>query len=133
MSDDKFEKTRLRKADALLKSYSMPLETITINNEEELDNILKNFPNEILVIDFWAAWCAPCKIFAPIFAMAQQEYSRDFIFAKINVDETTVIAQRFGIKTIPTTLLIKGGQMLRKFGGVVKYDIFKQILDKFKR
>lgn len=132
MSDHELEKIRLRKAEMLLKLQSIPKEIITINNEEEFNKLLKNFPERIVVIDFWAVWCTPCKIYAPVFKKAHEENSKDFIFAKVNVDENPIIAQYYGITSVPTTLFVKGGQILRKFGGAVNYDTFMQIIEKVK-
>ena len=132
MSDNELEKIRLRKAEMLLKLQSMPKEIINIYDEDEFNDLLKDFPEKVMVIDFWANWCAPCKVFTPIFERAYQEYSKDFIFIKVNVDETPMIAQHFRITSIPTTLFVKRGEILRKFAGVVSYEILKQILEKFK-
>ncbi len=133
MSDDELEKIRLRKAEMFLKFQSMPKEIIDIKTSDDFDKLLNNFPDKIIIIDFWADWCAPCKIFAPTFTKAHQDYSMDFVFIKINVDENPIVAQYFGISSIPTILFVKGGEILRKFVGIVNYEILKQILEKFKR
>ncbi|MHA2035754.1 MAG: thioredoxin [Promethearchaeota archaeon] len=132
MSDNELEKIRQRKAEMLLKMQKIPTEIITINNEQDLTRITNEFSDKIIVIDFWAVWCSPCKTFAPIFEKLQQEYYQDFIFAKINVDENPLIAQYYGISSIPTTLFLKDGQALRKFVGVMNYPSMKQILEKLK-
>ncbi len=132
MSDDEIEKIRLRKAEMLSNIQSMPKQIIDIKSEDEYNNLLKQFPDKIFVIDFWAEWCAPCKMFAPTFVKTHQNYSGDYIFIKINVDENPSIAQYFGISSIPTTLFIKESQILRKFVGVVNFETLKQLLEKFK-
>jgi thioredoxin 1 len=110
MSDNDLEKIRQRKAEMLLKMQKIPRGIVTINNEQELESLSNDFNDKIIVIDFWAVWCSPCKAFAPIFEKLQQEYYQDFIFAKINVDENPLIAQLYGISSIPTTLFLKNGQ-----------------------
>ena len=132
MSDNELKKIRQRKAEMLMKLQSMPKGVVSIKTEEDLNKISSEFSDKIIVIDMWAVWCSPCKIFAPIFEKVQQEYEQDFIFAKINVDENPMVAQRYGISSIPTTLFIKGGQPIRKIVGVVNYSALKQILEKFK-
>jgi thioredoxin 1 len=132
MSDNELEKIRQRKAEMLMKLKSMPKGIINIKNEEELNKLSQDFNEKIIVIDFWAVWCAPCKMFTPIFEKIQQEYYQDFIFVKVNVDENPMVAQRYGISSIPTTLLIKEGHSLRKLVGVVNYTTLKQILEKFR-
>ncbi len=133
MSDDELEKIRLRKAEMLLNLQSIiPKKIIDIKSEDEFNNLQKQFPDKIFIIDFWAGWCSPCKLFAPTFAKAHQEYSFDFIFLKINVDENPSIAQYYGISSIPTTLFTKEGQILRKIVGIINFESFKQLLEKFK-
>jgi len=132
MSDNELEKIRQRKAEMLMKMQSMPKGIVSISKEEDLNNLSEEFNERIIVCDFWAVWCTPCKMFAPTFEKVQQEYEQDFIFVKINVDENPMIAQRYGILSIPTTLFIKGGQPIRKIVGVVNYSALKQILEKFK-
>ena len=132
MSDNELKKIRQRKAEMLMKLQSMPKGVVSIKTEEDLNKISSEFSDKIIVIDMWAVWCSPCKMFAPIFEKVQQEYEQDFIFAKINVDENPMVAQRYGISSIPTTLFIKGGQPIRKIVGVVNYSTLKQILEKFK-
>ena len=132
MSDNELEKIRQRKAEMLMKLQSIPKKIINIKNWDDLNKLSLEFNDKIIVIDFWAVWCSPCKVFAPIFEKIQQEYYQDFIFVKINVDENPMVAQRFGISSIPTTLFIKGGQFLRKLVGVINYTTLKQALEKFR-
>lgn len=132
MSDNELEKIRQRKAEMLMKLQSIPKKIINIKNWDDLNKLSQEFNDKIIVIDFWAVWCSPCKVFAPIFEKIQQEYYQDFIFVKINVDENPMVAQRFGISSIPTTLFIKGGQFLRKLVGVINYTTLKQVLEKFR-
>lgn len=132
MSDNELEKIRQRKAEMLMKLQAMPKEVVKIKNEEDLNRLSKEFNDKIIVIDFWAVWCSPCKLYTPIFEKVQQEYSHEVIFAKINVDENPMIAQRFGISSIPSTSFMKGGQLLRKVVGVINYATLKQIIEKFK-
>jgi len=132
MSDHELEKIRQRKAEMLLKMQSMPKDIINIQNDNQFNELLKEFPDKIVVLDFWAVWCAPCKMYDPIFKKLNQEYNHDFIFAKINVDENPLMAQYFGISSIPSTVFVKGDKMLRKFVGVMNYETLKQIFEKFK-
>jgi thioredoxin 1 len=132
MYDHELEKIRQRKAERLLKLQTIPKEIVSIKDEEDLKRLSNDFNEKIIVIDFWAVWCGPCKIFAPIFQKIQQEYYGDFIFAKINVDENPFIAQQFGITAVPTTLFLKGGQVLIKQPGAMNYYSLKNILEKLK-
>ena len=64
--------------------------------------------NEIVFIDFWADWCAPCKAFAPVFEKISEEYP-DIVFAKVDTEKEQNFAAAFGIRSIPTTVVFKSG------------------------
>ncbi|KKM18161.1 hypothetical protein LCGC14_1503430, partial [marine sediment metagenome] len=82
MSDHELERIRLRKAEMLLKQKSTPKGIIKIQDENEFNKLLTDFPEKIVIIDFWAVWCGPCKIFAPVFEKLHQEYQHEFLFVK---------------------------------------------------
>src|SRR4051812_25059780 len=64
----------------------------------------------IILIDFWAEWCSPCKAFAPIFAAAAEKYP-DILFAKIDTEAEPILAQQFEVRSIPTLLGVKDGEI----------------------
>ena len=132
MSDNELERIRQRKLEMLMKLQAIPKDIVNIHTDSDLNKLTKDFPDKIVIIDFWAVWCAPCKVYAPIFEKFHQEYYGDFIFAKVNVDENPMVAQYFGITSIPTTTFIKNRQVLRKFVGLMNYDTLKHILEKLK-
>jgi len=76
--DEKLEMLRNKKAKAFLKHHAMPENIIEIQSSEEFDNLLKDYPNTLIIIDFWAVWCGPCMFFAPIFKKLHGEYQKDF-------------------------------------------------------
>lgn len=132
MADDELEKIRLRKMQMLIKEQAKPREMVIISSEEQFNNLIKEFPDTIMVIDLWAAWCGPCKAFGPIFEQLQKEYSRDFIFMKVNIDHSPTIAQRYRVTGVPTTLFLKNGGIINKVVGAMNYDSMKQVLEKLK-
>ena len=132
MSDNDLERIRMKKAEMMMKLQKIPKEIIKVHSNEEFNNLLAEYPDKIIVIDFWAVWCGPCMAFAPVFEKLQQEFSGNFIFAKVNVDEIGSIAQRFGITGIPTTLFIKEEKVIQKVVGSMNYNGMKQIIDKLK-
>jgi thioredoxin 1 len=129
MSDNELERIKMKKAEMLIKESKMPKEIIKIHSMEEFDSLAKDYPDKIVVVDFWAIWCGPCMTFAPVFERLQTEYSKDFIFVKVNVDEVGSIAQKYRITGIPTTLFLKGGSIVHKTVGAYPYEHMKKTLN----
>ncbi|MHA1273848.1 MAG: thioredoxin [Promethearchaeota archaeon] len=130
--DEELRKIRLKKAEELLKLSSMPRHIVNITSAEEFDKIINDYPNRLIIIDFWATWCGPCRVFAPIFEKLQQEYANDFIFLKVNVDAVPAIASRYRVSAIPTTLFIKNREPINKVVGAMNYNTLKGFLEKLK-
>ena len=72
-----------------------------------------------LVVDFWAAWCAPCKMMAPFFEQAATALEPQVRLAKVNTDENPMLAQRYQINSIPTTAVFKGGREVARQPGAM--------------
>ena len=85
----------------------------------------------LVLVDFWAEWCAPCRMLAPAFERLAATYGDEISFAKVNVDELPEVAGQYGIRSIPTLLLLREGQVLEKVVGARPYDDLAQILDRF--
>lgn len=93
-----------------------------------------NFADEVLqsdktvLLDFWAAWCGPCRMLSPVVDEIAEEY-QNIKVGKVNVDEQSALAQKFGIMSIPTLLVFKNGQVVESSIGVVpKQDILQMIM-----
>src|SRR5664279_594561 len=82
----------------------------------------------LLVIDFWAPWCGPCRTMAPQFERAAQLRPR-YRFAKVNVDEQPTVASAFQIRSIPTLVVINDGEVIGAYPGVVGADQLVGALD----
>jgi len=130
MSDKELEKIRREKAQALMRELSMPKEILQIRSYQQYSDLLKQYPNKLVVMDLWAEWCAPCKMFAPVFEKLQKEYHNHAIFVKVNVDENQLIAQQYGITGIPTTLFVKNGKVVHKIVGAANYNKVKEAVEK---
>ena len=73
-----------------------------------------------VVMDFWAEWCGPCRMIAPIVEEIAGEYQDKIVVGKINIDENTKVTVHFGIKNIPTLLFFKGGELVDKHVGAIR-------------
>ncbi len=83
-----------------------------------------------VMIDFWAAWCGPCKALAPIVDEVAKQYGGKVVVGKMDVDKNTATPQRYGIKGIPTLLVFKGGQVREQIVGYVAKERIEKALDK---
>jgi thioredoxin 1 len=101
-----------------------------------LDISDKNFEEEVskskipVVVDFWAPWCGPCRIFSPIIEETEKEFKGKIKFAKLNTDENQETAGKFNIMSIPTVLLFKDGQVHATSVGALPKESFKKWLEK---
>jgi len=97
----------------------------------------QNFDSEVLksdkpvVVDFWAAWCGPCKMLAPILEQVANEYSDKVKIAKCNVDDNPNISANFGIMSIPTILIFNEGKTVNQSIGLVSKDDLVNLFSKY--
>lgn len=96
----------------------------------------KNFDTEVLksdkvvMVDFWATWCGPCIALGPTVEALAKEYDGKAVVGKVNVDENPDISVKYGIRSIPTILFIKNGQVVDKQVGNVARPVLEQTLKK---
>ncbi len=81
-------------------------------------------------IDFWAPWCGPCRIVGPIVEELAPTYEGKAIIAKMNVDDNPVVAQRFGVTSIPTLMMFKNGQLVDRMVGAAPKNALQQFIDR---
>lgn len=82
-----------------------------------------------VLVDFWAEWCGPCRMIGPIVEEIAKEYDGKAVIGKLNVDENGDIAMNYGIRSIPTLLVFKGGQIVDKVVGAVPKTAITQKID----
>lgn len=94
-----------------------------------------NFEEEVLnsdipvLVDFWASWCGPCRMLAPIIEEIAKEYDGKAKVGKVNVDEEEALAIKFGIASIPTVLIFRGGEVTDKLVGYRPKEDIEALLD----
>ena len=88
-----------------------------------------NDAEKTVLVDFWAEWCGPCKMIAPILEEVAQEYGNKVIFAKVNIEENPKIAPKFNIRGIPTLLIFKQGKVVATQVGALSKAQLKSFID----
>ncbi len=97
-------------------------------NNQNFDDTIKS--NSVVLVDFWATWCGPCRMLAPTIEQLAQEYEGKAIIAKVDVDENVELAKQFGIMSIPTIYFFKDGQVAQKMIGLSQKSEIASVLDK---
>src|ERR1051325_5342181 len=87
--------------------------------------------NDIVLVDFWAEWCGPCKRFGPIYEKASEEY-RDVVFAKLDTEENQMLTTQLGIEGIPTLMAFREGVLVFNQAGALPAPALKQVIDAVK-
>jgi len=98
-----------------------------VNSTKEFDDLINK--EKFVLVDFWATWCAPCRMLAPIIDKLAEQYEGKLVVAKVDVDNNEEIAMRYGIQSIPTVILFKDGKIAAKEIGVKPLKSFTSLLD----
>jgi thioredoxin 1 len=97
---------------------------------------LSNFKKEVaesdkpVLLDFWASWCAPCRMLSPSIDQLSQQYGDKVMIGKVNIDEEHELAERFGVMSIPSVFVIKNGKVVESAVGVRPKKYYEDVLDK---
>ena len=132
MEDNEFEKIQKKQLEDLLKQQNLnnildktPVIELTSENfNQEIVN------NDLLLVDFWAEWCGPCKSMHPIFTRMAKKY-KSVRFARVNVDNAQDIATKYGVQSIPTFIMFKKGEIVNTMIGAVGEPGIHMICKKF--
>ncbi|MGI6291245.1 MAG: thioredoxin [Bacteroidales bacterium] len=101
----------------------MAFEILDNNWKELIEN------NTLVVVDFWAEWCGPCRMVAPIIEELAEEYKDKALIGKVNVDNNPQLTMQFGIRNIPTLLFIKNGELAGKHVGIIRKPELQKKID----
>jgi thioredoxin 1 len=112
-SDEELEAIKQKKLaelqkEAVTKASISALKEPIVLTDSNFATEIREYP--LMIVDFWAPWCGPCRIVSPIIEQLAREYSGRVAFGKVNVDENQRIAGSFGIQSIPTLMIFKGGR-----------------------
>lgn len=101
--------------------------TVEVNDSNFEEVVLKS--DKLVIIDFWAEWCGPCRMVAPIIEEISEEYDGKVLVAKVDVDSNPGISSKLGIRNIPTVMFFKDGEMVDKQVGAVPKSNFVSKLE----
>jgi thioredoxin 1 len=132
MSDDELEHIKKKQLEELLK-YQQEQNNRKKSPVMDLDS--SNFHdaisnNNLVLVDFWAEWCGPCKSMHPIFSRMAKKYDH-VRFARVNVDNSQDVARKFNVQSIPTFIMFKNGQIVQQMVGAVGEPGIHMICKKF--
>lgn len=96
-------------------------------NDANFDSIVNS--DKTVLVDFWAEWCGPCKMIGPVVEELAGEYEGKAVIGKLNVDENPQVTARFGVRSIPTLLVFKKGQVVDKQVGAVPKSVLSSKLE----
>ena len=134
MSDEEeIKKIREQKEELLKKMISMPNEIFHIDSVDQFNELIEKYKDQIIVIDFWADWCGPCKMFGPVFEATQKsDWGNQFVFAKLDTEKLPGVSQQLQVQGIPLVMFIKGKKEIFRQAGALQRAQFEMLLGRVK-
>jgi putative thioredoxin len=102
--------------------------SVEVNSSNYATEVIEKSYEKLVIVDFFATWCGPCQILKPILEKLAKEY--DFVLAKVDIDRSPELANKFGIEGVPDVKIVKSGEMLSGFVGVLPEQQLRELLDK---
>ena len=128
--DEELERIRYRKLKKFMaESKRTEVKGVITLESSSFDKVVEN-ANMPVLVDFWAEWCMPCRIMAPVMEELARDYAGKAIFAKINVDENPEVSQHFSIMSIPHFIIFKDGKPVERIVGAVGRETLEKSLKK---
>ena len=129
--DEELERIQSKKLKELLKkSQKQKTEAVVTLTSSSFDKFLENTSLPVLV-DFWADWCMPCRIMAPVMEELARDYAGKAVFARVNVDENPEVANRYSIMSIPHFIIFRNGRPAERIVGAVGRGPLEDALKKY--
>lgn len=111
-------------------SFEKPAKSIIVQvTDDNINEIISN--NRVVVIDFWANWCAPCHLYEPIFEKVAEKYKGKAVFGRLDVDANPKTADKYNVLNIPTTLIFVNGEVKESLVGAVDVDTLENAVKKY--
>ena len=126
--DEELEKIKEKKMTEMMKESQEKPGVVKLSSSTFNDFLKTDLP---VLVDFWADWCMPCRIMAPVMEELAEEFAGKALFGKVNVDENPDVASRYGIMSIPHFLIFKNGTLAEKIVGAVGRDPLANAIRKY--
>jgi len=102
---------------------------VHVETKVDFEKEVLNEKDKVVLVDFWAVWCAPCHMLAPVLKALEEEYGDKIKIVKVNVDMARELAEEYQIMSIPTVIMFKDGAQVKQFIGVQPVEVYKQAID----
>jgi thioredoxin 1 len=93
-------------------------------NKEQFDKLSIEQPNTVVIVDVYAPWCGPCKGIMPILEQISDEFKEDVVLSKVNIEDDDYFSETYNVKSVPTVLIFKGGELQQKIVGPKTKDAY---------
>ncbi|MBN2330490.1 MAG: thioredoxin [Candidatus Aenigmarchaeota archaeon] len=131
--DEELDRIRREKMKGMLEKTEMERgmsSKIEVDGSNFQERVIERSKKVPVVLDFWAAWCAPCLMLGPLLEELADKYDGKFVLAKVDVNENQQLAQQYGIRAIPAVKMFKGGRVVDEFVGAMPEPLVRKWLDK---